>query len=489
MAALVLVTAAALSACGGGGAAAPSVHQTAPATPSGQPTGNASDIDWPTFGFSSARSGENASETQLTPSTVTRLHLLWSHRIGDAFSRYADTQPIVAANVTVNGSNVDVVYAGDEHGYFVALNAVNGALLWSTHLGSQATTCMQFPDETFGITDTPVVDRSRNRIYVVDGTGKLMAFDLATGNTASAWPSGGVQVVDDSTLDHVWSGLSFDPSENLLFIPTASYCDLGRWNGALRSINAVSATPANVFYFGTGSAIKPTALTEFGGGIWGWGGIAIDQTTHDLYGASGNLEPSETATYSDSVVEWTPAVAPLASVEPPTAGGDDDFGGSAILFDDAGSMCLAAMRKDGTLFLFDRTNIGAGPTVSLALGTPDTINTPAHSSITHLLYVNNPVAGPYAQGLYAFATQTHCTLNATPTWSQALNVFVAPPTVAGGVIYDSVGSQLQAFNAATGAPLWNSGSSIVGTVQNGATVVNGRVYVVDWNDTIYAFGL
>jgi outer membrane protein assembly factor BamB len=46
-----------------------------------------------------------------------------------------------------------------------------------------------------------------------------------------------------------------------------------------------------------------------------------------------------------------------------------------------------------------------------------------------------------------------------------------------------------AFSAATGAPLWNSGSSTSGTIQNGATLVNGRVYAVDWNDTIYAFGL
>jgi outer membrane protein assembly factor BamB len=74
-------------------------------------------------------------------------------------------------------------------------------------------------------------------------------------------------------------------------------------------------------------------------------------------------------------------------------------------------------------------------------------------------------------------------------WSQSMAVDFAPPTIAGGVIFESVGSQLQAFNAATGAPLWNSGSSIAGAVQNGATLVNGRVYVVDWNDTIYAFGL
>lgn len=479
---------AALSACGGGGSSKPVAVPTAQAVPSSQPTGSPGDIDWPTFGFTSERTGENTSETQLTPSTVGKLHLVWSHKIGDTSTLYADTQPIVAANVSVNGVSLDVVYAGDEHGYFVALNAINGAILWTKHLGSIGTTCNQFPDGVFGITSSPVIDRSTNRIYVADGTGKLMAFDLATGNTSAGWPASGVQVVDDPSLDHVWSALTFDASENLLFVPTASYCDRGQWNGALRSVNGMSAAVTNVFYFGTGSSSKPTSLTNFGGGVWGWGGIAIDAATHDLYGASGNTEPTELTAFSDSMNEWSPSLAPIAWNEPPTPGGDDDFGGSAVLYEDAGAMCVAAQRKDGYLFLFDRTNVGAGPTVSLALGS-FAIATPAHSSETHLLYVNNPTAGSYAVGLYAFQTSSHCTLGATPAWSHALSTFVAPPTVAGGVIYDPAGAQLLAFNAATGAPLWNSGSSIIGTIQNGASVVNGRVYVVDWNDTIYAFSL
>ena len=440
------------------------------------------------FGFSLPHSGENTAETQITPATAGKLHLLWSKKIGDSSSLYADTQPIVAANVSINGANIDVVYAGDEHGYFVALNAISGALLWSKHLGSQVTSCQNIPDYVWGITDTPAVDRGRNRVYVVDGTGVLWAFDLATGNVASGWPSSGVVVVDNPALDHVWSALTFDTTENQLYTTTASYCDRGQWHGALRVVNVQTATVTSVFYFATGNSTQPTA-SEYGGGIWAWGGIAVDATTHNLYGADSNLVPTENQPFSDSLDEWSPALAVVATSQPPIPRSDDDFGGSAVLYDDAGSQCVVSNRKEGTTFIFDRTNVSAGPTVSLSMGVSDIIYTPAHSSVTHLLYVNNPKAGNYNVGLYAFQTQANCRLNVTQLWSQQIGVSVAPITIAGGVVFDPVGSKLQAFNAASGASLWDSGSTITGAMRNGATIVNGRVYVVDWNDTIYAFGV
>ena len=463
---------------------------TSQPSPFSGPTANPADIDWPTWGFVAARSGENTSETIISPATVSGLHLLWSHKIGDSSTLYADTQPIVASNVAMNGANADIVFAGDEHGYFVALNAINGAVIWTKHLGSQSTGCTQLPDGVFGITDTPVLDRTRSRVYVVDGTGILWAFDLATGNVASGWPAGGLLVVNFSTLDHVWSGLSFDTTQNLLYVTTASYCDQGPWNGALRAVNVASASVTGVFYFGTGTSTKPQeGVTEYGGGVWGWGGVSIDPATHDMYGASGNLEPTEAAPYSDSVVEWSPPVTPIASSEPAFTASDNDFGGSTVLYNDAGSMCVAALRKDGSFFIYDRTNVANGPTLALSLSSFPSINTPAHSSVTHDLYVTNPNNGAYNQGLYAFTTQAGCTLNTTAVWSASLAPFVAPPSIADGVVFQPAGSKIYAFNAATGGQLWTSGSSIAGNIQNAASIVNGRVYVVDWNDTIYAFGM
>lgn len=55
-------------------------------------------------------------------------------------------------------------------------------------LGSELTGCGDIPDQTFGVTDAATIDHAHNRIYVVDGTGLLWAFDLATGNVSPGWP-------------------------------------------------------------------------------------------------------------------------------------------------------------------------------------------------------------------------------------------------------------------------------------------------------------
>ena len=468
-----------------GNSPGPSSSPSSP-LPSSSPSG--SDIDWPTFAFTESRSGENPSETKLTPANVAGLHKLWSVTIGtDGTAKAADTQPIVAANVSVNGVPTDIVYAGDEHGYFVAVNANTGALLWRKSLGSQSTGCGDIQDQIFGITDAPTIDRMQNRVYVVDGKGILWAFDLATGNVAAGWPAGGVQVVDDPTLDHDWSSLAFDPAHHVLYVPTASYCDIGNWHGALRSVDTQGAAVTHLFYFATGSATVPT--NPFGGGVWSWGGIAIDASTQNLYAASGNVGPGQSVTYSNSLVEWNSQLTAIADSSPVNTSGDGDFGGTAVIYDDAGSQCVAAYRKDGILFLFNRNNVQAGPTQSFQTAAFPVISNPAHSATTHMLYFNNPNnRGPMAQGLFAFQTSAGCTLNTTPVWSAAINAGLAPITVAGGVVYDTTGSKINAFDATTGAALWNSGSSVSGSIQSGATVVNGHVYAVSWNDTLYAFG-
>jgi outer membrane protein assembly factor BamB len=64
-----------------------------------------------------------------------------------------------------------------------------------------------------------------------------------------------------------------------------------------------------------------------------------------------------------------------------------------------------------------------------------------------------------------------------------------PPTVANGVVYvvRSNGSKVYALNAATGAPLWNSGTGLKGGVYTSATVANGQLLVVDYAGKLHAF--
>ncbi len=460
-------------------------------SPTAAPTSNVSDIDWPTQSFDIARTGENPNETVLSASTVHGLHLLWSARIaGDTTSKYSNSQPVVAAGVSVGGVPTDIVYTGDEHGYFAAFNAMNGALIWRKSLGSIATQCGDIPDKIFGVTDAATIDHAHNRVYVVDGMGVLWAFDLATGNVAAGWPANGIPVVDDPTVDHVWSGTTLNASSGTLYVATASYCDLNRWHGALRAVNTQTASVAALYYFATGTTTPPGASGPYGGGVWSWGGVSIDASTQDVYAASGNTNPQvSTPASNESITEWNTSLALIANYFPAIGNGDLDFGGNAMLYNAGGSRCVASYRKSGQLFTFDRTNVSAGSVTSWQIGGSG-ISSPAFSSSTDLVYFNNPNAGALAQGLYALSSGSGCALNQTPVWSvTGVNASYQPISVADGVVYDSFNATLDAFDAHTGAQLWNSGSSVASGIKSGATVVNGRVYVVDWNDTIYAFGL
>jgi outer membrane protein assembly factor BamB len=450
------------------------------------------------------RDNENPNETALTPATAGKLHLLWATKIGDKNTQYANTEPIIAANVPVNGKMTDIAYVGDEHGFFTAINAVTGAVIWSKTLGVEAfgsNGCYDIPDKVFGVTETPTIDRNTNRVYVVDGLGMLYAFDLATGNIASGWPAGGVKVVVDPFSDHVYSALSLNASHTALYVSSGAYCDFNHWEGALRTVNTQSASVTNVWYTATAGTSQPTG-SEYGGGIWSFDGVATDPVTGNLYEGTGNTFPDETTNAnSDAMLEWSPQLSKLAASRPLNAKDDDDFGGSTLLYNENGSQCLIALRKDGQLFSFDRTNIGSGPKTQLNVADYnfEDIESLAHSSAAHLLYLANPSAGVLGAGVIAFRPGANCTFSNNPVWQQpfmegssastSAGVVTAPPTVAGGLVFQAAGSVVEAFNATTGQSLWNSGSSISSLLTNSATVVNGRVYITDWSDHLYAFGL
>jgi len=498
--------------------AKPSPTATATAGTTATPTAAASgplssDIDWPTFAFNSQRSGENTEETTLTTNNVGNLTLLWSYKIGDSTSEDAYTQPIVAANVTVGSTKEDIVYVGDEHGYFAAVNAVTGAAIWSKQLGVEVTPgCGDIADHNFGITSAPAIDRTTNRIYVVDGLGILWAFDLATGNVASGWPATGLQVVDNPTVDYVYSAVNLNATKTTAYITTASYCDEGTWHGAARAINTASATVAQTFYFATQSNVQPPTTSgsfagDYGGGIWGWGGLAVDPTTGDLFGGTSNIETNGGLPFSNAIVELNAQLtAALSQNNPsdPTDDNDDDFGGAVTLYSGPdGVPCVAALRKDGFLYVLNRTNLTSpqSPTEAIQIAAPPhSIDSPVYSTKTGLLYIENPAASEtspvtYPHALLAFTVLPGCTINPTPVWTLSqVASSISPPSVANGILFGIDGQQLYAFNAATGQQLWASVfTQLGGSVSTAPTIVNGRLYVVDAGTTgadhLYAFGL
>jgi len=439
--------------------------------------------DWPMYGFNLQRTGENPFESILTPSTVGRLHLLWSFDLGAV----TIMQPVLAAGVIVNGSRKELVYMGAEHGDLYAIDVVSGTMVWHRNLGSQQTSCFILPDGIFGVSGSPFLDRANNRMFVVGGDGKMYALDLSTGDTLSGWP---VAVTTDPAHEHTFGAVNVN--NGIAYAEIASYCDVPPYHGGVVAIDIANQEVVRAFF--------PAGRGVNGGGVWGPGGVSIDPATSHVFAATGNaLTDPENFQYCENVVELSSALRVLGSNYPGLTGSDVDFGATPILYHPPGcTPMVAAKNKTGVLVTYVRGNVSAGPIQRLQVADISDWQfngIPAWSDTTHLLYIGNSSdSGEFEHGMVALAVEPNCQLSLAWQVEEGLNLTsVSPPTVAGGVVYygDGPAHQLLAFDAVTGRRLWSSGSTIraEGDIYGAPMVVNGRVFVGAWDGKLYAFGL
>src|SRR5579872_3990506 len=106
------------------------------------------DTEWISFGHDDQITKQVVSSA-ITNATVANLKQRWSFKLGGM---------IVAQPLYYNG----IVYAASEAGDIVAINAQTGTQVWRKTTSTVATPSCG----TWGISSTPVIDPTRNRIYV-----------------------------------------------------------------------------------------------------------------------------------------------------------------------------------------------------------------------------------------------------------------------------------------------------------------------------------
>jgi outer membrane protein assembly factor BamB len=455
--------------------------------------------DWSTFGFDTARDG-NGPDGSITPVSAGRLRLLWRTPLGAA----TITSPVFAGLVPRGGRRLPVVYVGTEQGGLFAVDAADGGVLWRRRLGSVQTTCYDMPGDVFGISGTPVIDRSSGRIYVAASNGTtsqvaVHALDLSTGAEAPGWP---VVVSTDPAHNHVWGALTL--SGGTLFAVTASLCDQIPSYGRVVKIDVATAAVR-----ATWGVVRHDGAVVGGGGIWGYGGASIDPGSSDLFVATGNAfapEP-ESLPYAERVVRLSaPGLRYVDSHHPRLEGIDVDFSGTPVLYQAPGCPPeLAVENKSGTLLVYERGALSRGPIQTLQVAANSSIQglgifigMPAYSNRTRMLYVADP--GPdapgYPHGMLAFRVDGGCRLQLA--WHASVGpdgtTPVSPPTVAGDVVYYGTGrgGTVVALDARTGRVLWDSATAIGGAVFAPPIALAGRVFVAAWDDhdggALYAFG-
>jgi outer membrane protein assembly factor BamB len=132
----------------------------------------ASGIAVTTYHYDALRTGWNKQETALSasafPSTFGVLSTV-------AVDDQVDAQPLLVPSETIAGAVHDVLYVVTENNTVYALDAASGQVLLTRNLGAPVPTPLGCSNNgpNVGITSTPVIDLTRNRMYVmayVNGT-------------------------------------------------------------------------------------------------------------------------------------------------------------------------------------------------------------------------------------------------------------------------------------------------------------------------------
>jgi hypothetical protein len=252
------------------------------------------------------RSGANLKETILKPSNVNTAvfgKLFEAPVVGATYA-----QSLVVPNVRIREANLNVLYAATMHNQVSAFDADRARPpFWQRRLGQS----IMLPDSQIGpdgyrdiewevgILSTPVVDTSRNALYVVAASKpggdssfmhQLFMLDLSTGNDLKPPRTisgivGNQTFVSQKQIQRCGLLLSRDR----IYVAFASYGDAGPYHGWVFSFDASTLAPANIFC----STPRPTG-DNGEGGIWmaGQGPAADGEGNLYLITGNGDFDPN-----------------------------------------------------------------------------------------------------------------------------------------------------------------------------------------------------
>src|SRR5438876_462952 len=173
----------------------------------------------------------------------------------------------------------------------------------------------------------------------------------STGHEARGWP---VPLGFTPATHHIWGSSTLVGDD--LYVPVASYCDVGRYRGGIALVSVRRRRVIRRWY-----VVGPTLA---GGGVWGWGGVPIDLADRNVYVTTSNANgPTEDAGYAEHVVRLTRDLRVLDADDPDVGiRADADFASAPLLFRPTGcAPLLAAIHKNGILFVYRRHALHQGP--------------------------------------------------------------------------------------------------------------------------------
>ena len=494
-------------------------------------------VDITTWQVNLQHTGNNASETILTPGNISspgNFGLLFSQSMdGMTFG-----QPLLVSGLTVAGATHNVVYAATEHCSLFAFDADsnsgnNSSPLWQASLLPAGTVPVpqsvvgsgDIPIE-LGITTTPVIDTGSSTIYIVSKVQRtsdttyhqyLYALDLATGAAKFGSPVEITASFPGTSSDASGGSIPFSPLhehlrsamvlyDGIIYLAYASHSDTTPYHGEILGYDATKLTLVKSFI------TTPNNGTPEGG-IWQSGASPAVDSSGNMYVAVGNGAWDQTSpSYGTN---WGESMLKL-----PTSGtfdvsysntlnwftpnnwqtlnnGDLDVGsgGLTLLPDQSGphQHILVGAGKGSVIYVVDRDNMSGMNSPDGAIQEiPDiggnyNFATPAYYN--GYIYFSNS-GGPLEQRAVGYNSADGSYISTTPTTStdvfnnKGSSCFISSNGTTNGIVWILDGSGIRAYNATnvSGSPIYTANATLPGNVSCQNTkfsipmVANGKLY-------------
>jgi mono/diheme cytochrome c family protein len=494
--------------------------------------------------YNNDNTGADLKETILNLADVNdrQFGKLYSYAVDGAV--YA--QPLYAPSISITGVVHNVLYVATMDDKLYAFDADHpGPPLWLRDFTDTAEGVTPVPviDITHsnnlnivgnvGILSTPVIDRSRNAMYVVVRTKeggrcyvqRLHQIDITTGKDMEK-PATIKAAIQSSASDAFGGILRFDPeagnqraalaiADGCVWIAWASHEDLHPYHGWVMAYSEVTL-----------KQIAALCLSPDGGevGIWQSGRAPAIDSEGNLYYETGNGTWDGKKEFGNSVVRlrisggqikvkdyYTPHDYPALNKR------DTDLGSTGPLLI-PGTNILICGNKQGQLFLLDKRHLGhehpgnPGVAQSLALNGGRVMGGPAYWDGPEgpLVYVWNEAdflkafrfngkkldPNAFARGEVASTGSPGGALTISAEGSKAgTGIVWAMLTEEGSANHGNAPGILRAYNAETLKQLWNSDQDPardrLGTLVKFVppVVANGKVYAVTYDNAVKVYGL
>jgi outer membrane protein assembly factor BamB len=260
--------------------------------------------DWTRFGYDARRSNDAPWATGIGVAGVGALRRQQVQLPGTV-----DSSPIYLHGVSIEGSQHDAFFVTTTYGITLAIDASNGAILWSwkppgysSWAGSARIT-----------TATPVADPGRRWIYAASPDGRIQKLSVATGRVA--WRR---SITRLPSREKIAASLNF--ANGHVIATTGGYIgDAPPYQGHVVILSARNGHVLHVWNSlcsNRHGVISPASCPSSDSAIWGRAGAVVVPGSGDLLVATGNAPWNGRTDWGDSVLLLSRAARLIGNYTP-----------------------------------------------------------------------------------------------------------------------------------------------------------------------------